>query len=83
MKKKVVEFTYNDLKEYGNNRACDGKWSLALAMNFMDFCRTIPQPFFNRKKKQDAYVKQHIHQLFNVEEYPNMAIDIETGDFEV
>lgn len=81
MKILVREFTYEDLKCYGNARACDGNWSCDLAMTFIDFYRSIPKTIF--KKKKDKYVKEHIDELFNLDEYPNLKIDIETGEYEL
>ena len=83
MKKLVKDFTYKDLQDYGNYRACDGQWDLMLAMTYIDFYRSIPKPLFNRKKKQNEYVKKHIHEVFNLETYPNMKIDVETGEVEI
>lgn len=77
MRKLVKDFTYKDLCDYGNNRACDGRWGAELAIRFMEFYHSIPKYIF--KKKKDVYVKTHIHELFNLKDYPNMVIDIDTG----
>ena len=74
---KVKDFTYNDLKEYGNRRACDGNWGTILALSMMSFISSIPK---GRHKKKDAYVKKHIEEVFNLEDYPNMSININTGE---
>lgn len=74
---KVKNFTYNDLKEYGNKRACDGNWGTNLGLCVIDFMASIPK---GKHKKKDEYVKEHIGEVFNLEDYPNMSINIDTGE---
>lgn len=74
---KVKDFTYNDLKEYGNKRACDGNWDAYLGLHLINFMGSIPK---GKHKKKDEYVKEHIGEVFNLENYPNMSINIDTGE---
>ena len=92
MKKLVREWTYDDLSTYGNRRACDGQWSMVLAMCFASFYSTLPKvskpSLFNRSKRKkqiierENYVRDNIGNLFNLAEIPNLSIDIETGEID-
>ena len=53
MMKYVKDFTYDDLKDYGNKRACDGNWSMEIAISFLSFYHSIPRGF---KRKKDKYI---------------------------
>ena len=79
MFKYVKDFTYKDLVDYGNKRACDGNWSMEIAISFLSFYHSIPRGF---KRKKNKYVKEHIGELFNLKDFPNMKIDIESGKIE-
>lgn len=74
---KVKDFTYNDLKEYGNKRACDGNWDNVLCLGVIQFMLSIPK---GKHKKKDEYVKEHIGEVFNLVDYPDMSINIDTGE---
>ena len=74
---KVKDFTFNDLKEYVNKRACDGNWNLDLGVRMINFIISIPK---GKHKKKDEFVKEHIGEVFNIEDYPNMSININTGE---
>ena len=80
MIKLVKDFTYDDLEDYGNKRACDGNWSMEIAISFFSFYKYIPRGF---KRKKNKYIKEHIGELFNLKDFPNMKIDIESGKIEV
>lgn len=80
MSKLVKDFTYDDLEDYGNKRACDGNWSMIIAISFFNFYNSIPRGF---KRKKNKYIKKHIGELFNLKDFPNMKIDIESGKIEV
>ena len=80
MFKYVKDFTYKDLTEYCNNRACDGNWSMKMTISFLSFYHSIPRGF---KRKKNKYIKEHIGELFNLKDFPNMKIDIESGEIEV
>ena len=72
--KYVRDFTYDDFSAYANKRACDGNWGTQLALICLEFGKSIP--LFRKNK----YVKNHIGDVFNLKNYPNMQIDIETGE---
>lgn len=74
---RVKDFTYNDLKEYGNKRACDGNWENDLCLCVISFILSIPK---GKHKKKDEYVKEHIGEVFNLKDYPSMRINIDTGE---
>lgn len=76
--KLVKDLTYDELSYYGNARACDGRWNAPLAFAFLDFTKHMPRFLF--KKKRDKFVREHIGEIFNLEDFPNMLIDIETGE---
>ena len=80
MFKYIKDFTYKDLVDYGNKRACDGHWSIEIMSAFLSFYHSIPKGF---KRKKNKYVKEHIGELFNLKDFPNMKIDIENGKIEV
>ena len=80
MSKLVKDFTYDDIEDYGNKRAYDGNWSMAIAISFFNFYNCIPRGF---KRKKNKYIKEHIGELFNLKDFPNMKIDIESGKIEV
>lgn len=80
MSKLVKDFTYKDLVDYGNNRACDGRWSVEMISAFLSFYHSIPRGL---RRKKNKYVKEHMGELFNLKEFPNMKIDIESGKIEV
>lgn len=43
MFKYVKDFTYKDLTDYSNNRAYDGRWSIAMTSAFISFYHSIPE----------------------------------------
>ena len=78
MTKKVTELTYADIVEYGERRASDGYWSMELAITYIEFRRCMPRMFLRRKK--DKWVHDNIGKLFNIVNYPDLSIDIVTGE---
>lgn len=74
---RVKDFTYNDLKEYTNKRFCDGNWGFYTSLYILDIIDEVPK---GKHKKKDEYVKEHIGEVFNLEKYPNMSINIDTGE---
>ena len=88
MKKKIRDLTLDDYKTYGNLRTCDGNWSPEMAMIFIDFCKSLPKRrLFESKKKHkekcEKIFQDNLHLIWNLEDYPNMCIDIDTGQIEV
>lgn len=78
MKKKVTELTYADIVEYGERRASDGYWSMDLAISYIEFRKSMPRMLLRRKK--DRWVHDNIGRLFNIENYPDLSLDIATGE---
>lgn len=74
---KVKDLTYNDIKEYNNKRACDGNWDVHIGFRLINFMGFAPK---GKHKKKDEYVKEHIGEVFNLKDYPNMRINIDTGE---
>ena len=84
MFKLVKDWTLKDYDKYGNLRACDGKWNATMAITCFEFFRSLPKKkLFESKKKYYAkcekIFQENLHLLWNLEDYPNLAIDIETG----
>ena len=75
MKKKVSEWKYKDLNDYANQRACDGNWSIMLATTVISFIQEAHKHLFKEK-----YWQKNKHLVFNLEAFPNMEIDIDTGE---
>ena len=87
MIKQIKDLTFEEYKKYCNLRACDGNWGIGMALTCVTFLRDTPnRKLFERRKKYKARCEKHfknnLHLLFNLEEYPNMKIDIETGKIE-
>ena len=74
---KVKDFTYNDLKDYANKRASDGNWSTLISIVVLSFVGSIPK---GSRKKKDNYIKENIGECFNLKDYPDMCINIDTGE---
>ena len=77
--KHASEWTFQDLQDYMNYRACDGNWSMFTAMAFLEFYNTRPNPIFSRKKKLEKWFQEHKGEILNLEDDP--IYDIETGEF--
>jgi hypothetical protein len=88
MKKKVRDLTLDDYKTYCNLRTYDGNWSMEMALICIDFLSKLPKrKIFENKKKYKAKCEKifqdNLHLIWNLEDYPNMSIDINTGQIEV
>ncbi len=86
--KKVADLTLEEYRRYGNLRVCDGYWGIGMALTCASFFRDMPKRklFEGRikyKKRCEKHFKENLHLLFNLEKYPNMKIDIETGELEL
>lgn len=82
---KVKDLTLDNYKTYGNLRAADGNWSLEMAMIFIEFYNNLPKRrLFESKKKHkqkcDKIFQDNLHLLWNLEDYPDMKINIDTGE---
>jgi len=85
MFKLVKDWTINDYDQYGNLRACDGNWDSGMALTCLVFFRNLPKKklFESKKKyntKRENIFKENLSLLWNLEDYPNLAIDIDTGE---
>ena len=88
MKKLVKEMTLEEYKKYGNLRASDGNWSKEMALTCATFLSSLPKrKLFESKKKYNSscekYYQENLPLLWNFEDYPNMKLDIETGELEL
>ena len=85
MFKLVKDWTLKDYDEYGDLRICDGKWNIEMALTCFEFFRSLPKKkWYESKKKYNAKVEKIFQEqlplLWNLKDYPNLAIDIETGE---
>ena len=88
MKTLVREWTADDLKTYMNRRACDGNWGFDIATACIDFYHRMPnKKWYESKRKYkeraDQFYREHCDELWNLQDYPNIAIDIETGEIQI
>ena len=88
MKKLVKEMTLKEYREYCYLRACDGNWNMGIAETCLLFLASLPRrKLFESKKKYnlrcEKYYQENLPLLWNFETYPNMKIDIKTGEFEL
>ena len=86
--KKIKDLTLDDYKTYCNLRTCDGNWSLEMALTGIDFLSSLPKRrLFESKKKYkekcEKIFQDSLYLLWNLKDYPNMSIDISTGQIEV
>lgn len=86
--KKVKDFTYNDYYEYCQKRVSDGNWDRYVALTAVSFLQEVPKKkLFESKQKyyarREAFFQKNLPLLWNLEDYPNMKINIETGDIKV
>ena len=60
MKKKMKDITFEEFNEWCNMRACDGKWSMFMAVNCIEAIRQVRKvkSLFGRKKARE---KEWIH----------------------
>ena len=55
MKKKMKDITFEEFNEWCNIRACDGQWSMFMAINCIEAIRQVRKvkPLFGRKKARE------------------------------
>ena len=55
MKKKIKDVTFEEFYEWCNRRACDGQWSMLLALNCSEAIRRVlaVKPLFGRNKARE------------------------------
>lgn len=88
MKKLVKDMTFADYRKYCNLRACDGNWDIGTALTCITFMRSLPKKkTFESKRKHnlrcESLYSDNKALIWNFEHYPNMKLDIETGEFEL
>ena len=71
----VRDWTFKDFQTYCNIRACDGNWSLDIAIT----CMTLMQDRPKFRVKKWFQKNLNANNVFNIEAYPDLIIDIETG----
>lgn len=81
----IKDMTLEQFREYGHLRAADGNWGINMAMCCCDFFKQLPKKKrFERKKKYKArcekFWRENINSVWNIEDYPKMLINIETGE---
>lgn len=54
MKKKMKDITFEEFNEWCNMRACDGQWSMFMAVNCIEAIRRVQKvkSLFGRKKQE-------------------------------
>lgn len=88
MKKFVKDLTLKEYRRYSNLRAADSNWDLGMAITTYTFLSDLPKRKFleNRityNNRCEQYFQENLSLLWNIEAYPNMKIDIETGEIEL
>ena len=55
MKKKMKDITFEEFNKWCNMRACDGQWSMSMAVDYMEIIRQVlkVKPLFGRKKARE------------------------------
>lgn len=55
MKKKMKDITFKEFNKWCNMRACDGQWSMFMAVNCIEAIRQVlkVKPLFGRKKARE------------------------------
>lgn len=84
----VKNLTFKEFERYANNRACDGNWDLYVALTCAEFMKTVPKrKLFELRstynERCEKYFQDNLHLLWNLEAYPDMQIDIETGEIKI
>ena len=62
MLKKIKDCSYEEINEWANQRACDGKWSLATALVFTKVLSKFPKFYINKKMKQNMELQKRLKQ---------------------
>ena len=88
MKKFVRDLTLKEYRRYSNLRAQDGNWNYGMALTACTFLSDLPKKKFFESRikynnKCEQYFQENLSLLWNLEAYPNMKIDIETGKIEL
>ena len=69
MKKKMKDITFEEFNQWCNMRACDGQWSMFMAVNCMEAIRRVQKvkPFFGRKKAREKEWERIKSEYFNLD----------------
>ena len=67
--KKMKDVTFEEFSDWANMRACDGCWSMTMAMVSIDAISEVMKikPFFHRKRKREEAWKKIKKETFNLE----------------
>ena len=88
MKKLVKELTAKDFLKYISLRNKDGHWAKEDARLCYTFYCTLPEREDNESRKKynarlEQYFQESLPLLWDFEKYPNLKLDIETGEYEI
>jgi hypothetical protein len=69
MKKKFRDVTFDEFNRWCNERACDGAWSMFLAINCIEAVRRVlkVKPLFGRKKAREKEWERIKNEHFNLD----------------
>lgn len=67
--KKMKDVTFEEFSDWANMRACDGCWSMTMAMVSIDVISKVMKikPFFHRKRKREEAWEEIKKETFNLE----------------
>lgn len=67
--KKMKDVTFEEFSDWANMRACDGCWSMTMAMVSIDVISEVMKikPFFYRKRKREEAWEKIKKETFNLE----------------
>ena len=69
MKKKIKDVTFEEFDQWCNRRACDGQWSICLALNCLEAIRLVLaiKPLFGIKKAREKEWERIKNVYFNLD----------------
>ena len=69
MKKKMKDFTFEEIKKWCNMRACDGQWSMFAACFYIEAIGQVlkVKPLFGRKKAREKEWECIKNEYFNLD----------------
>lgn len=69
MKKKIKDVTFKEFNKWANDRACDGAWSMFLAMNCIKATKRVlaVKPLFGREKAREKEWERIKSEYFNLD----------------
>ena len=68
-KKKIADITFDEFDKWCNDRACDGDWSISVAVNCIEAVKQVlaVKPLFGRKKAREKEWERIKNEYFNVD----------------